>query len=376
MEQQRGRPRIADVAREAGVSKTAVSFAFNSPERLSPDTATRIREVADSLGYRPHPVARMLTQRRTRTLGVLTPQALSVVFANPFFATFSEGVAVGRRGGRLRAPLRLAGLRLAGPRGRAGDGGRLRRDRPLGGAPGGRADPQGGPAHRARRLGCVPRARRRRCRRRGRRTAGGRAPALPRPPRDPRHRRRAAHPGRPPRLRGHRRTPACRLPRGARGGRGRAPGRSHRRRAREHRRRCGLSHEGLGGRPPSHRRPRDERRDGHRGDRRSRPARSGRAQPTSASSGSTTSSSPATSSPRSRPCTSRSAARARRHAASSSRRSSGGRWPGRTTAAWRPGSSSGARAARRPSGAGRWRRGIERPEKRVLAQAVTRAGRP
>ncbi len=93
MEQQRGRPRIADVAREAGVSKTAVSFAFNSPERLSPDTATRIRAVADELGYRPHPVARMLTQRRTRTLGVLTPQALSVVFANPFFATFSEGVA-------------------------------------------------------------------------------------------------------------------------------------------------------------------------------------------------------------------------------------------------------------------------------------------
>ena len=89
----RGRPRIADVAREAGVSKTAVSFAFNSPERLSPDTATRIRAVADSLGYRPHPVARMLTQRRTRTLGVLTPQALSIVLANPFFATFSEGVA-------------------------------------------------------------------------------------------------------------------------------------------------------------------------------------------------------------------------------------------------------------------------------------------
>jgi DNA-binding LacI/PurR family transcriptional regulator len=81
------------VAREAGVSKTAVSFAFNSPERLSSDTATRIREIADSLGYRPHPVARMLTERRTRTLGILTPQALSVVFANPFFASFSEGVA-------------------------------------------------------------------------------------------------------------------------------------------------------------------------------------------------------------------------------------------------------------------------------------------
>jgi Transcriptional regulators len=87
------RARIADVAREAGVSKTAVSFAFNSPERLSAETAVRIRGVADSLGYRPHPVARLLTQRQTMTLGVLTPQALAVIFSNPFFALFSEGVA-------------------------------------------------------------------------------------------------------------------------------------------------------------------------------------------------------------------------------------------------------------------------------------------
>jgi DNA-binding LacI/PurR family transcriptional regulator len=93
LERRRHRPRIADVAREAGVSKTAVSFAFNSPERLSAETAIRIREVADTLGYRPNPVARMLTQRQTMTLGVLTPQALAVIFSNPFFALFSEGVA-------------------------------------------------------------------------------------------------------------------------------------------------------------------------------------------------------------------------------------------------------------------------------------------
>jgi len=93
LERRRTRPRIADVAREAGVSKTAVSFAFNSPERLSAETAGRIREVAGALGYRPNPVARMLTQRQTMTLGVLTPQALAVIFSNPFFALFSEGVA-------------------------------------------------------------------------------------------------------------------------------------------------------------------------------------------------------------------------------------------------------------------------------------------
>ena len=94
MDEAARRPRIADVARAAGVSKTAVSFAFNSPGRLRPETATRIHEVAESLGYRPHPVARMLTQGETLTLGVLTPQALSVVFSNPFFGAFTEGVAL------------------------------------------------------------------------------------------------------------------------------------------------------------------------------------------------------------------------------------------------------------------------------------------
>ena len=92
MDQRTVRPRIDDVAREAGVSKTAVSFAFNSPERLAPETADRIRAVAEQLGYSPHPVARMLTQGATLTIGVLTPQPLSVVFANPFFGTFAAGV--------------------------------------------------------------------------------------------------------------------------------------------------------------------------------------------------------------------------------------------------------------------------------------------
>jgi alanine racemase len=84
---------IADVAEAAGVSKTAVSFAFNNPTRLNVDTATRIMAIADNLGYRPDPVARMLTQRRTGTIGILTPQALTSIFANPFFGMFSAGVA-------------------------------------------------------------------------------------------------------------------------------------------------------------------------------------------------------------------------------------------------------------------------------------------
>jgi DNA-binding LacI/PurR family transcriptional regulator len=84
---------IADVAEKAGVSKTAVSFAFNSPARLNTATASRILDVAQELGYRPDPVARMLTQGRTGAIGVLTPQDLSIIFTNPFFGAFSAGIA-------------------------------------------------------------------------------------------------------------------------------------------------------------------------------------------------------------------------------------------------------------------------------------------
>jgi DNA-binding LacI/PurR family transcriptional regulator len=87
------RTTIADVAKAAGVSKTAVSFAFNSPARLSDDTVRHIRTVAVELHYRPHPIARSLAQRRTWTIGVLTPQALDLTFSNPYHALFTAGVA-------------------------------------------------------------------------------------------------------------------------------------------------------------------------------------------------------------------------------------------------------------------------------------------
>jgi DNA-binding LacI/PurR family transcriptional regulator len=93
VEQATRRTTIADVARAAGVSKAAVSFAFNTPERLSADTVSRIREIATTLEYRPDPVARMLAQRRTWTIGILTPQGLDVIFTNPYFGAFSAGVA-------------------------------------------------------------------------------------------------------------------------------------------------------------------------------------------------------------------------------------------------------------------------------------------
>ena len=146
MERRTQRPRIADVARAAGVSKTAVSFAFNSPERLAAGTATRIREVADSLGYRPNPVARLLTQRSdddARHSHAPFPRGHVL---EPVLRRVQRGRGADRGAARLRAPFHLATPWLVG----AGDGARDRgwrgRDRPLGKPSGGRPGPGSRPA--------------------------------------------------------------------------------------------------------------------------------------------------------------------------------------------------------------------------------------
>ena len=86
------RPRIDDVARRAGVSKTAVSFAFNQPENLNPATRERILAVAAEIGYHPSPIARRLANRRTDQIGLVVPQSTHDIFANPFLPELVRGI--------------------------------------------------------------------------------------------------------------------------------------------------------------------------------------------------------------------------------------------------------------------------------------------
>jgi DNA-binding LacI/PurR family transcriptional regulator len=96
---------ISDIARLAGVSKTAASYAFNDPSRLGKETVERILAVAEELGYSPNPVARSMSIGRTGTIGVLVPQPLPEVLQNPFFAEFLEGVA--EAAGKADLPIML-----------------------------------------------------------------------------------------------------------------------------------------------------------------------------------------------------------------------------------------------------------------------------
>jgi alanine racemase len=83
---------ITQVARAAGVSPTAVSFAFNNPDQIGTKTAERIRAIAREMGYSPNPIARAMISRRTGVIGLLVPLSIESAFINPFIAAFLQGV--------------------------------------------------------------------------------------------------------------------------------------------------------------------------------------------------------------------------------------------------------------------------------------------
>ncbi|HEX6452001.1 MAG TPA: LacI family DNA-binding transcriptional regulator [Trebonia sp.] len=85
-----GRPAtLRDVAAAARVHPATASRALNPGTRLlvSEETAQRVIEAAERLGYRPNPVARSLRTRRSHTIGVLIPD-----LNNPLFPPIVRGL--------------------------------------------------------------------------------------------------------------------------------------------------------------------------------------------------------------------------------------------------------------------------------------------
>ena len=84
---------IKDVAREAGVSVTLVSFVMNAKVGedgrldcpVNPETAARVLEVAKRLGYRRNAAAASLRSGRSNTIAVITTD-----IANNYFAGISR----------------------------------------------------------------------------------------------------------------------------------------------------------------------------------------------------------------------------------------------------------------------------------------------
>ena len=79
-------PTIYDVAKAAGVAPSTVSRAFSRPGRVNAETAERIRQVAEELGYRTNPLARALPTGRTSMLALIVSDV-----TNPFYFEIIRG---------------------------------------------------------------------------------------------------------------------------------------------------------------------------------------------------------------------------------------------------------------------------------------------
>ena len=88
----RGRPKLTDVARAAGVSPATVSRVLNNPKIVRPTIQAKVRRAIVSLGFTPDAAARALKSRRSRTIGVVVPTLGVAIFAD----------GIGALQGRLR----------------------------------------------------------------------------------------------------------------------------------------------------------------------------------------------------------------------------------------------------------------------------------
>ncbi|MCM2578677.1 LacI family DNA-binding transcriptional regulator [Streptomyces meridianus] len=86
------RPTIADVAKLAGVSRSAVSFALNGRPGISEDTRERILAAARELGWQPSRPAQALSRGRAGALGLVLSREPGAIGADAFFPAFIAGV--------------------------------------------------------------------------------------------------------------------------------------------------------------------------------------------------------------------------------------------------------------------------------------------
>ena len=81
---------IKDIANEAGVSISTVSFILNDKAtemRISAEVEKRVKKIANELGYQPSTLARGLRTGKTRTIGLIIED-----ISNSFFSAFAKVV--------------------------------------------------------------------------------------------------------------------------------------------------------------------------------------------------------------------------------------------------------------------------------------------
>jgi DNA-binding LacI/PurR family transcriptional regulator len=83
---------IKEIARRAGVSKGAVSYALNGQPGVSEATRARVLKVAEELEWVPNRAARQLSAARSETFGLVLARTAKTLSEEPFYMGFVGGV--------------------------------------------------------------------------------------------------------------------------------------------------------------------------------------------------------------------------------------------------------------------------------------------
>jgi DNA-binding LacI/PurR family transcriptional regulator len=86
------RPTIGDIAKAAGVSKGAVSYALNNRPGVSEPTRRRIVDIAQRLGWAPSNAARSLSDGRANAIGLVVDRPARVLGIEPYFMQLISGI--------------------------------------------------------------------------------------------------------------------------------------------------------------------------------------------------------------------------------------------------------------------------------------------
>ncbi len=78
---------LDDIAKQLNVSKVTVSKALRGHPDISKETAQRVKQIAQELGYTPNYMARNLSSKRSNTIGVVIPK-----IAHFFFSSIIESI--------------------------------------------------------------------------------------------------------------------------------------------------------------------------------------------------------------------------------------------------------------------------------------------
>lgn len=83
---------MKDIARHAGVSQSAVSFALNGRAGVSEETRERVRRVAEELGWQPSTAARALSGEGAATVGFVLARPADTLGVDSFFLQLVSGI--------------------------------------------------------------------------------------------------------------------------------------------------------------------------------------------------------------------------------------------------------------------------------------------